>query len=442
MRTHVTVLAVIGCLMVRPVANAESRPPEQHVSMASSFLDPAAGLTVEQAIGRALEAEPSIRAARSQVDVARGMRLQAGLRPNPTVSFAQQNEPQGTDTQTRIDVQWPLDLFRKTGRVNVAEREIEATGHAAADRERLMAGEVRMKYGEVVASVRELSVSDDLVAATARQHALVSARVDQGATPPLERDMLRVELQRLESDRLLQAGHAEHALIELKRLLALAPDAPLKLREDLEQLVRRETAIPLPVDGLPVDSRPDIEEAEARVRIAEARIDQARRDGRADVSVFGMYMRTDAGFPQRAFGPQNDLERVRGVFHYLAGGAMVTVPLRNRNQGEVVAAQAQRAGASAQLDATRLTAQAEVAAARTRDDHARRAVAMYSSDTRTLAKQNLDVVAQTYELGRMTLFEVLTEQRRYLDVERAYTNALREAYGARQALRQALGEVR
>jgi len=42
----------------------------------------------------------------------------------------------------------------------------------------------------------------------------------------------------------------------------------------------------------------------------------------------------------------------------------------------------------------------------------------------------------------MTLLDVLNERRRYLDTERAYTNALREAYEARQALRTALGEIR
>jgi outer membrane protein TolC len=77
-----------------------------------------------------------------------------------------------------------------------------------------------------------------------------------------------------------------------------------------------------------------------------------------------------------------------------------------------------------------------------RDEHARRAVAIYTSEARALARQNLTVVAQTYELGRATVFDVLTEQRRYLEVERAFTNALWEAYQARQALRRALGEVR
>lgn len=96
----------------------------------------------------------------------------------------------------------------------------------------------------------------------------------------------------------------------------------------------------------------------------------------------------------------------------------------------------------ARLEAAQLTAQAEIAAARTRDGHALKAVVLYSAGARTLARQNLDIVGQTYELGRATVFDVLAEQRRYLDVERAYTNALREAYEARTALRRALGDLR
>jgi cobalt-zinc-cadmium efflux system outer membrane protein len=210
----------------------------------------------------------------------------------------------------------------------------------------------------------------------------------------------------------------------------------------LEQLVQRESALVLAATGTSVSVRPDVDEAQARVNLADARIDQAQREGRMDMSLFGMYMRTDASFPQQAFGPQNELEQVHGVFHYVAGGVMVSVPLRDRKQGELAAAQAQRAGAQAQLDAARLTVQAEVAAARARDEHARRALTIYSQETRALAKQNLDVISQSYDLGRVTLFDVLNERRRYLETERQYTTALREAYDARQALRKALGEVR
>jgi len=302
---------------------------------------------------------------------------------------------------------------------------------------------VRMKYGDVVAALRELAVGDDLIAATARQRELVRARVEQGSAPPLERNMVDVEVRRLEADRLLQVGRVEAAVVALKRLLGLSADEPLQVRNTLESLVHSDEPILLPSSAATAgETRPDIQEAEARLRVADARIDRARREGRADVSLFGTYMRMDAGFPQQGFNNIGALERVHGLFHYVSGGATVTVPLRNRNQGEIASAQAVRVGAEATLAAVHLTAQAEIAAAKSRDDYARRAVAVYTEGARTLARQNLDVVTQTYELGRATVFDVLNEQRRYLDLERAYTAALREAYEARTALRRALGDVR
>jgi len=437
-------LVIFMLVTLAPPTIAEAQTPQgdRQTPMAPRFVDRVNGVTLDQAIQQALGQEPGLRAARADIDVARGLSVQAALKPNPTVTFSQLTEPAGTDAQTRVDVQWPLDLFRKTGRVNVAAREVEATKAATAERERLLVSSVRLKFGDVLAAVRELSVTDELVAVTSRQHMLMAARAEEGAVPPLERDMIRVELHRLEADRMLQVGGAEQALIELKRLLGLRADAPLTLREDLEQAVVRETATDLVAPANPTAAiRPDVGEAEARVNAADARIDRAQRDGRLDVSLFGMYMRTDSGFAQRGFGPENTLERVRGVFHNIGAGVMVSVPLRDRKQGDVAAAQAQRVGAEAQLDARRLTVQAEIAAARARDEQARRALVLYT-ETRELAKQNLDVVSQTYDVGRMTLVDVLNERRRYLDTERAYTNALREAFNARQALRTALGDVR
>ena len=441
MRTRTTMCAEIGVLAWTVGVNGQGTSTVQSEALAPKYVDAAAGLTLRDAIGRALEHEPSIRAARTEADVARGMRVQAALRPNPTVSFMRQQEPAGTDNQTRVEVQWPLDLFRKPGRVGVAEREVEVTERAVADRERLLAVDVRMKYGEVAATLRELAVSDDLVAATVRQSALVRARVEQGSTPALERNMVDVEVRRLEAERLLQAGKVEASLMALKRLLGVSADERFQVRDTLESLVQGEVTMPL-LSAAAVGARPDVQEAEARLRVADARIDRARREGRMDVSLFGMYMRMDAGFPQQGFNNRGDLEPVRGLFHYVSGGAMVTVPLRNRNQGEIASVQAVRVGAEATLAAVQLTANAEVAAARARDDYARRAIAVYAEGARTLARQNLDVVTQTYELGRATVFDVLNEQRRYLDLERAYTAALREAYEARTALRRALGDVR
>jgi outer membrane protein, heavy metal efflux system len=438
-----TRLSLVGIGIVVVSAGLHAQVPGGTPQQTTAYLDPVSGLSLEDAVSRALEHEPALRASRAQVEVARGLRAQAGLHPNPSLSFSQQEEPAGTDNQTRVEIQWPLDLFRKSGRVAVAQREVDATQQTTADRARLLAASVRMKYGEVATALRTLSITEQLLGATTRQRALVEARVEQGATPALDRDMLRVEVQRLEGERLVQAGAVERRLIELKRLLGLPPDAALALREPLEPLVRREQMPPPSAAGdLEASaSRADVRVADARIAVAEADIDRTRREGKPDVSLVGMYMRSDGGFPQRAFGPTGEIEPIRAVFHYWSAGAMVTVPVLNRNQGAAAAARAARTAAVAEADAARLTAQSDIAAARVRDVNARRALEAYA-DAAGLARQNLDVVRQTYELGRGTLLDVLNEQRRYLDLERAYTDVLREAFDARQTLKEALGETR
>jgi cobalt-zinc-cadmium efflux system outer membrane protein len=434
-----TVVIVVKTLALTVVAGAQTQTAP---ALTSAYVDPVGGLTLNDAIRRALEQEPGLRASRAQIDMTRGLRQQAALRPNPSLSFFQQQEPRGADNQTRVEVQWPLDLFRKTGRVHVADREVEVAQHATADRERTLAADVRLAYGQVAAAVRTLTVTEQLVAATNRQLTLISSRVEEGATPPLDRDMVRVEAQRLGAERSLQAGAVERRLVELRRLLGMSANASLTLRTALEDLVREEVAGASVAESGALTTRPDVLEAEARVRVAEAQIDRAHREGRPDMSLFGMYMRMDAGFPQQGFSPGGALEPIRSVFHYVSVGATVTLPVLSRNQGAVSAAEAERTGAAAQVEAARLSAQSEIAAARLRDEYARRALDAYSADAIALARQNLVAVRQTYELGRGTLLDVLNEQRRYLDVERAYTDVLRETYEARETLKTALGDVR
>ena len=442
MTTRIALSVLIATLLTGVSTSAQS--PTGQAPLAGQSEDPANGLSLEQAIARAIEQEPSLRAARSQVEVAQATKIQASLRSNPSVTFERREEPAGTDNLTTVGVEWPLELFRRDGRIAVADREIAAAQLAVADRERVLAADVRTRYGDVLATIRDLALFDEIVAATQNQFNLLRSRVEQGASPPLERDLLDVELRRVQADRLLQTARTETAVFELKRVLGLRADATLTVRDTFEALVQRESTEASQVRDMPasVEQRADVREAAARVDTAAAKIDRAQSEGRFDISLFGNYMRMDAGFPQRGFAPGGGLERVRGQFNYWSAGAMFTIPVLNRNQGDVAVARAERTGAAAAYDAARLSAGAELASARVRDERAREAVKIYGAGARALARQNLAVVGQSYELGRMTVFEVLAERRRYLDVERAYTEALRAAYEARTALNRARGEKR
>jgi len=438
MRTNQLIASVVLAAVVSAVS-LHGQAPAPPPATTSPYVDGRNGVGLEEAIGRALEREPSLQAERTNIGVARGLRQQAGLRPNPTISLERRDEPGGTDNQTSAGIEWPLDLFRRQGRINLADRELTATEFAVADRERLLAASVRLQYGVAAAAARAVQVADDQVNTARRLLDLVRARIESGATPTLEGDLLDVEWRRLGAERLLAGGRVDVALVTLKQLLGIAPDQSLLLQQTIEELVA-EPAIDAAIVTLASSVRADVREAEARVTVAEARAEQSRSEARPEVSVFGSYLRMDAGFSQQGVNLAGSLERVRGRFHYLAAGAMVTVPLFNRNQGQIAAAQAQRSSAAARRDAAALAVRAEVAGAQALDLQARRAVGMYADGIITLARHNLDVVRQTFDLGRATVFDVLAEQRRYLEIEQAYTNALREAWEARTALVRALGE--
>jgi cobalt-zinc-cadmium efflux system outer membrane protein len=416
MTTRIALSVLIATLLT---VSSSAQSPSGQAPLAGRFVDPVNGLSLEQAIARAIEREPSLRAARSQVEMAQGTKIQASLRPNPSVSFERREEPGGTDHLTQLGVEWPLELFRRSGRIAVADREVAIAQLAVADRERVLAADVRGRYGDVLATIRDLALLDEIVAATQNQFDLLRSRVEQGASPPLERDLLDVEFRRVQAERLLQAARTETAVFELKRVLGMKADATLTVRETFEALVQRESAVSPQVRDMSttVEQRADVREAAARIDTAVAKIDRAQSEGRFDVSLFGNYMRMDSGFPQRGFAPDGGLERVRGQFSYWSAGAMVTIPVLNRNQGAVAVARAERTGAAAVHDAARLAAEAELASARVRDVRAREAVKIFGAGAQTVARQNLTVGGQSYEL-------------------------LRAAYEARTALNRALGEGR
>jgi len=56
-----------------------------------------------------------------------------------------------------------------------------------------------------------------------------------------------------------------------------------------------------------------------------------------------------------------------------------------------------------------------------------------------VARRNLDVVRQAYRLGRGSLLDVVAEQRRYIEIENGYTDALKQVYDAAVDIERAVG---
>lgn len=412
-----------------------------------SWVDPARGISVDELVAQALRDAPAIRAGRSREDEARAAALQAGLRPNPTLSAARREDPGTPGYQTSVGIAWPLDLFRRDGRVGAATSGIALARIRATEDEWRLADAVRRQAGRTLSAVRRLEISGALATAARQTLDLVTARVDAGAAPALERSQAEIAWRRHQVQSIRLRAEVETAMAALRALAGLEPSAPLVLRDALEIAARApvdaeaDPTVATP-DSMDVEERPDVRAASAAIDLSAAGRDLAERVGRFDASLTAGYARTRNSLPQQGLDAFGQPTPLLGRTHALTVGLNVTLPWRNRNQGNVAAAEAAVRTATHVRDAARLEAAAEIAAAEFRHAEARRALEVFDAGVRDLAARNLDVVRESYTLGRATLVDVLDETRRYLDFETAYTAALTEAFDAKVELRAARGGIR
>ena len=423
----------LGVVLILAVVMRQPVP----VLAQAQFAAPASELTIEELVARALADNPDLRATRAEVDAAGGRLRQAGLRPNPELDLGGQ-KALSPDNNLTVTLRLPLDLNdRRGGRVAVAEQDLELKRKQLADRERRLRTDVRMKAGEMLAARRNLQTTDELLDVNRSALRVVGNRVREGAAPTIDENLQLVEVNRLDANRQVLSSRVEIATLQLKLLAGMAADAPLTVRGELTTsppTLERAEAV-----QRALASRPDLAAARAEVAVARAMIRKEQAEGRWDASVNVGYMRQEFGFGLNGLTNSGQTRPIQDTFHYFGGGVTIMLPVLNRNQGNIAAAEAGARAAERRLEFTTLTTQQEVEAAFAQHEAARRSLEIYGRGVRDVARRNLDVVRQSYELGRGSLLDVVAEQRRFIDVETGYTDVLKQVYDAAVEVERAVG---
>ena len=281
-RNKIILMLMVASAVAFLVPSAFGQAPTPTPESTSRYLDQANGITADQAVALALENNGEILALRKEVDAAKALVKQAGLRPNPTLNLSGAKQIGGADNNQMAEVMLPLEIGGRRGaRIAVARAELEMRELALANQERLLAADVRNKFGEALAAVKKLEVVEKTLAAVRQSYQLVTERVVEGRTAPLEQNMLLVEVNRLQSIRETAESKLESALFELRNMVGMKPEEPLRLSGSFDDLI----ATPPPVDKQTNDAlkqRPDLEGARAAERLASARIEQARHAARRE----------------------------------------------------------------------------------------------------------------------------------------------------------------
>ncbi len=429
-------LLYLSCLPASAqVVVAIGQPPEPSAQAAAS-------LAADDLVRRALSGNAELQAARLEIERARARMQQAGLLPNPTLEFEQQrgvfNSP--GERVTTLAVSVPVELGGKRARrLDLAQAELEVAQAEVAERERRLAAEVRAAYVEALAAQRELNLTTGLNLLDTQTAEVVEARVSVGDAAPLEAKLLRVELDRLLARRALVEGRYQAALLKLKSLAGMPLDEKLSLREDLAQPASSEPpATPATIEAaieIALRTRPDVRWARLLEEAAQAGLKLARAQAVPDLTVSARYGKDQNSFDDTPIGFLADRDK------FFAFSVSIPLPLFNRNQGAKAEAAVTIAQAQRRREFVEAVVRAEIGSALARYRAAQAALNTFEQGVLLRSEENIRTLRAAYDIGAFRITELITEQRRLLDAQREYTEALTERYRALSDLQAALGAI-
>ena len=434
----IVLFAALFALVVQFVQTGVAQSISKPEPTSILYLDQQNGMTADQAVALALENNGELQAIRKEVEASRAMVKQAYLRPNPTLSASGAKQLDGRDNNAAAELSLPLELGgRRAARIAVAQKELEAREFELANQERLLASDVRIKFGEALAAIKKLDVTEKTLAAAKQGYDLVAARVTTGKIAPLEQNIFLVEVNRLQSIRETAEGKVEIAMFELRNMIGMKPDEHLRLRGNFDNLIASLRSLDGSTDNA-LKERPDLQGARTVEQLAAARVEQAKSGGKIDASIKSGYQRMNSSFPVSGFDASGVLRPVQDVFHFFTFGVEINLPVRNRNQGAVEAAIFDQEAAKRRIEFGELTVRREVASAFARYNRAARSLSIFQNGVRDQANANLQVILQTYELGARSLLDYIAEERRFLGIENELVDAEFETYSAKIEIMRAI----
>ena len=245
-------------------------------------------------VERALQSHTSMRSARAAVEQARAQRdvQAAGLLPSVNASGSAQrsrsNGSTGNTFQAGLDASWEPDLFgRLSSGVRASEADLLAAEEGVAAAQVALAAEVAVNYISLRSQQQRLQIAQQNLAAQSETAQIVQWRVQAGLASSLAAEQARAAVEQTAAQvPTLQAGiaQARHALAVLTGQPPAALDAALAAHAPVPQ-PPVDLALAFPADTL--RQRPDVRQAEQRVRAAWERVAQAEAQRMPSLRISG-----------------------------------------------------------------------------------------------------------------------------------------------------------
>ena len=359
--------------------------------------------SLEELRAIARSAHPTLASADAAFEAASAASRQARAYPNPEVilAYGRGRPRDGGDSRSEntFGLLQPIEIggIRKW-RTRAAELRVRGAEVERAVVETIVDSVVSRLMYTVLLERRRAEIARESASVAARLHELLARRVELGESSPLEAVRARSEWFARRRD----VVDAEGALAAARSALDLFCGDRLPEEYRLTETLEGPGAIALPADLVERlrTRNPFLLRAGFAIDEAQARANVAKKEVLPRLILFA--------------GHEKELDRIATNV-----GVGLTIPLWNRNRGQIAATSAEQIRATA--DARTLTLEFETSLAQASAAH-RRAVAairLHTEGWTASARQSLDIATFSFENGEASLLDVLDAQRSYLSVNLA-----------------------
>jgi len=409
-----TILVV--CLLMEGAAVAGEQ-------QAAPRLGPQTGLTLNEAITQALARNRDLAVARSEASVSRGRLQQARTYPYNPELILEGEAGRGTGRENlelggsekrdlwggRVGIGQVVEVRGQRGlRTRLAEIDTTRAEWEVRDTEREVTAATMRAFSDLLLAQERLALTREVVNLATQLKNTAHDLVQAGAVPELDALRADVERRRIANRLTLEEVSVSTAGRSLALLIGAGPDAPFRVtglllfepvKGTMEEL--RESARA---------NRPDLKAAENFVESTAAALRLVRAERfLPSVTLSATYAR----------GAEFDAYYDRGMV-----GLSIPLPLINRREGDVTAAEATVRKAEAQRARTLAGVEKEVTTVFEQYEAARRVVGEFAERIVPAQEENVRLIYDGYRLGEFRLTDALLAERDFFETRSAYLDAI------------------
>lgn len=391
------------------------------VSVSNTFpVESVDSISFLRALELASSASPELAAARRELAASRALISQAGARPNPILS-ASQDGIRGDAPETTLELSQEIELGgKRSARIEAAQRAMDVAAADLQDAQARLRGAVMGAYYDVLTAQERLDLAQAASKLAKQAVNVANRRVRAGMVSPVEETRARVA--------------ATGVQVELAQATAELEAARTRLAANWGNPQPRFERVKEPVEAVP--PLPELAELYSRLNDS-AQLTRARREAERRRAALELERTNRFSNVTVSVGAQRS-DEYNGTLGLVS--ISMPLPLFDRNQGNIGAAQERAYQAQDELNAVHIRLKSELSQAHMRLRTARQQFELLRNDMLPSAQSAYEAASKGFELGKFTFLDVLDAQRTLFQARSQYLSALSQANQAAAEIARIVGD--